>query len=78
MEYQEGHVIIDGIKIRHYRSGGRKPPMVRLYGATDDGLCRRRTAQQLAERYDVIMPDSQEHGLSESGKSAECENRSSG
>ena len=65
MEYQEGNVTIDGIKIHYYRSGGKKPPMVLLHGATDDGLCWGRTAQELAERYDVIMPDAQGHGLSD-------------
>ncbi len=62
MEYQEGNVIIDGIKIHYYRSGGKKPPIVLLHGATDDGLCWGRTAQELAERYDVIMPDAQGAG----------------
>jgi pimeloyl-ACP methyl ester carboxylesterase len=65
MEYQEGNVIIDGIKIHYYRSGGKKPPILLLHGATDDGLCWGRTAQELAERYDVIMPDAQGHGLSD-------------
>jgi N-formylmaleamate deformylase len=65
MEYQEGKIRIDGIKIHYYRSGGNKPPMVLLHGATDDGLCWGRTAQELAERYDVIMPDAQGHGLSD-------------
>jgi N-formylmaleamate deformylase len=65
MEYQEGNVIIDGINIHYYRSGGKKPPILLLHGATDDGLCWGRTAQELAERYDVIMPDAQGHGLSD-------------
>jgi N-formylmaleamate deformylase len=65
MEYQEGNVIIDGIKIHYYRSGGKKPPILLLHGATDDGLCWGRTAQELAERYDVIMPDAQGHGRSD-------------
>jgi N-formylmaleamate deformylase len=65
MKYQEGNVVIDGIKIHYFRSGGNKPPFVLLHGATDDGLCWGRTAQELAERYDVIMPDAQGHGLSD-------------
>ncbi len=65
MEYQEGNVIIDGVKIHYYRSGGKKPPIVLLHGATDDGLCWGRTAQELAEQFDVIMPDAQGHGLSD-------------
>ena len=65
MKYQEGNVIIDGIKIHYYRSGGKKQSIVLLHGATDDGLCWGRTAQELAERYDVIMPDAQGHGFSD-------------
>jgi N-formylmaleamate deformylase len=65
VKYQEGNAIIDGINIHYYRSGGKKPPIVLLHGATDDGLCWGRTAQELAERYDVIMPDAQGHGFSD-------------
>jgi pimeloyl-ACP methyl ester carboxylesterase len=65
MEYQEGNALIDGIKIHYYRSSGKKPPLVLLHGATDDGLCWGQTARELAERYDVIMPDAQGHGLSD-------------
>jgi hypothetical protein len=38
-EYNEGNFITDGIKIHYHRSGGKKPPIVLLHGATDDGLC---------------------------------------
>jgi N-formylmaleamate deformylase len=65
MEYQEGNILIDGIKIHYYRSGGKKPPIVLLHGGTDDGLCWGRTARELAERFDVIMLDAQGHGLSD-------------
>jgi N-formylmaleamate deformylase len=65
MEYQEGNVLIDGIRIHYYRSGGKKPPVVLLHGGTDDGLCWGRTARELAEQYDVIMPDAQGHGHSD-------------
>jgi N-formylmaleamate deformylase len=65
MKYQDGNVVIDGVKIHYYRSGGKKAPIVLLHGATDDGLCWGRTAEELAEQYDVIMPDAQGHGLSD-------------
>ncbi len=65
MNYHEGQVIIDGVRIHYYRSGGKKQAIVLLHGATDNGLCWGRTAQELAERYDVIMPDAQGHGLSD-------------
>ena len=65
LAYTEGDVIIDGIKIHYYRTGGSKPPFVLLHGATDNGLCWTPVAELLAERYDVVMPDAQGHGLSD-------------
>jgi len=64
-DFKEGDVKIDGIKIHYYRSGGKKPPFILLHGATDNGLCWGQTARELTERYDVIMPDAQGHGLSD-------------
>ncbi len=65
VDYKEGDVRIDGIKIHYYRSGGKKPPFILLHGATDNGLCWGRTTQDLTDRYDVIMIDAQGHGLSD-------------
>ncbi len=64
MDYSDDYVKIDGIKIHYYRTGGGKPPFVLLHGATDNGLCWTRVAEQLVDKYDVIMPDAQGHGLS--------------
>jgi N-formylmaleamate deformylase len=65
MKYQEGDVKIEGIKIHYYRTGGTKPPLVLLHGATDNGLCWTPVAEQLAADYDVIMIDAQGHGKSD-------------
>jgi N-formylmaleamate deformylase len=65
MKFQEGNITIEATRIHYYRSGGKKPPIVLLHGGTDDGLCWGRTARELAECYDVIMPDAQGHGLSD-------------
>jgi N-formylmaleamate deformylase len=65
MNYTEGDVIIDGVKIHYYRTGGSKPPFVLLHGATDNGLCWTPVAEKLIDRYDVVMPDAQGHGLSD-------------
>ena len=64
LKYTEGYLRLDGISIHYYRIGGNKPPFVLLHGATDNGLCWTPAAELLAERYDVIMPDAQGHGLS--------------
>ena len=65
IDYTDGYVNIDGTKIHYYRMGAAGPPFVLLHGATDNGLCWSRVAKQLADKYDVIMPDAQGHGLSD-------------
>jgi N-formylmaleamate deformylase len=65
LQYTEGDVTIKGIKLHHYRTGGDKPPILLLHGATDNGLCWTTTAEALAEKFDVIMLDAQGHGLSD-------------
>jgi N-formylmaleamate deformylase len=75
LKYKEGDLKINSVKIHYYRTGGQKPPIVLLHGATDNGLCWTRTAEVLAESYDVIMPDAQGHGLSDRfGKDSTLEN----
>lgn len=65
LKYTGDDVIINGVKIHYYRTGGKKPPFILLHGATDNGLCWTPVAGVLSEKYDVIMPDAQGHGLSE-------------
>ena len=64
-EYTQGFVKVNHINIHYYRTGGSKPPIILLHGATDNGLCWTPVAELLTEQYDVIMPDAQGHGLSE-------------
>jgi N-formylmaleamate deformylase len=65
LKFTESDAKINGVKIHYYRTGGSKPPFVLLHGATDNGLCWTALAEVLAEKYDVIMPDAQGHGLSD-------------
>jgi N-formylmaleamate deformylase len=65
MNYTEGDIRLNGVNIHYYRTGENKPPFVLLHGATDNGLCWTPVAEKLADRYDVIMPDAQGHGLSD-------------
>jgi len=65
LKYTENNLVIDNVKIHYYRTGGKKPPVILLHGATDNGLCWTTLAQSLADNYDVIMPDLQGHGLSD-------------
>ena len=65
LEYTDGYVNNNGVKIHYYRTGGYKPPFILLHGATDNGLCWTPVAEMLSAQYDVIMPDAQGHGLSD-------------
>jgi N-formylmaleamate deformylase len=65
LEYTQGDEKIKGINIHYYRTGGDKPPFILLHGVTDNGLCWTVTAERLSEKYDVILPDAQGHGLSD-------------
>jgi N-formylmaleamate deformylase len=63
--YTEGDFQSKGIKTHYYRTGGRKPPIILLHGATDNGLCWSAVAEVLAKDFDVILLDAQGHGLSD-------------
>jgi N-formylmaleamate deformylase len=67
-QWSDGYVMANGLKIHYYRTGGDKPPVVINHGAGDDGLCWTRTAKELEQDYDVILPDARGHGKSASGK----------
>jgi N-formylmaleamate deformylase len=65
LRYTEGNVKVKGLNLHYYRTGGTKPQIVLLHGATDNGLCWTPLAELLSEKYDVVMPDAQGHGLSD-------------
>jgi N-formylmaleamate deformylase len=71
-----GDIHANGIKIHYTRTGGSKPPVLLCHGATDNGLCWTPVALALEDNYDVIMPDSRWHGLSDGpavGNSPDCQ-----
>jgi N-formylmaleamate deformylase len=63
--WQSTFVTANGVRLHYHRTGGSKPAVVLAHGITDSGLCWRRVALALAERYDVIMVDARGHGHSE-------------
>lgn len=65
LNYIDGDFQSGQIKIHYYRTGGAKPTLILLHGATDNGLCWTPVAEVLAKEFDVIMLDSQGHGLSD-------------
>ncbi len=66
--WEQGDVVVDGIRIHYTRTGGSKPPVVLAHGALDDGLCWTRVARALEADFDVVMPDSRGHGRSDTGE----------
>jgi pimeloyl-ACP methyl ester carboxylesterase len=66
--WTEGYVVANGIRIHYWRTGGAKPALVMAHGSSDDGLCWTNLAQELVDRYDVILFDARGHGLSDPPK----------
>ena len=64
-DWFSGDVSANGLRIHYSRTGGDKPPLVLLHGATDNGRCWTRVARDLESDYDVILPDARGHGQSD-------------
>ena len=62
---QSAYVVVNGIKIHYYRTGGDKPPLVLAHGITDDGMCWAPVAEIFAKDFDVVMVDARGHGKSD-------------
>jgi N-formylmaleamate deformylase len=58
-------VTANGIKMYYERTGGNKPPLMLLHGATDNGHCWPRVIEALKKDYDVITLDARGHGRSD-------------
>jgi pimeloyl-ACP methyl ester carboxylesterase len=66
--WQQTTIVANGIRQHFLRSGGDKPPLLLLHGFMESGVSWLRVAKDLAERYDVIMPDACVHGRSAGGE----------
>jgi len=69
MNWTNSNVVVNGIAMSFYRSnkkGGADigSPVILAHGITDSGQCWTKTADLLAESYDVISVDARGHGLS--------------
>ena len=75
-DFVEGSIQTNGINLHFYRIDapvkksllGRTRPtttIILLHGVTDSGECWKRTAQALCHDYNLVMPDSRGHGLSD-------------
>lgn len=63
--WTDSFVMVNGIRMHYWRTGGEKPALVLSHGSSDDGLCWTVVAKELSGDYDVIMPDARGHGLSD-------------
>jgi pimeloyl-ACP methyl ester carboxylesterase len=56
---------INGAQLHYIRTGdGTQPPLVLAHGFSDNSLCWYQTALDLADHYDIIMPDARGYGRS--------------
>lgn len=60
-EWTSGICKANGIDVHYIRTGGDKPPIVLLHGLMLNGACWTPLARDLAEDYDIIMPDARGH-----------------
>ncbi|WP_073080439.1 alpha/beta fold hydrolase [Chitinophaga jiangningensis] len=63
--WTSAYIHSNNIRIHYTRTGGNKPPVILLHGLMTSGLCWTLLARALENEYDVIMPDSRGHGLSD-------------
>src|SRR5690349_17724209 len=67
--WQSEVIQINGLRLHYTRTGadasGQKPPLVLAHGFSEDGLVWTALAEQLEDKYDVIMPDARGHGQSD-------------
>lgn len=64
MNMSEHTIHANGIDIHYWRTGGEKPVMLCSHGLTDNGRCWELFASEMADTYDLIMPDARGHGQS--------------
>jgi len=65
--WSDGFVYANGIRIHYYHAvpAPGKPVIVMVHGVTDIGLSWATLAEELQKSYDIYMPDSRGHGLSD-------------
>jgi pimeloyl-ACP methyl ester carboxylesterase len=64
MDWQEGDLDLNGVRIHYYRRGSGRP-LVLAHGASDNGKCWGRVAAALEGEYDIVAYDARYHGLSD-------------
>lgn len=62
-DWQDHFVELENMRLHYWRAGSGKP-VIMLHGITDNGRCWGRTADALAQEFDVILVDQRAHGQS--------------
>ncbi len=60
-------VHVNGVRLRTYRAGNGKAPLLFVHGFTDNALYWSRAAEALEANWDVVAYDARGHGASELG-----------
>lgn len=65
--WSDGFVYANGIRVHYYHAvpAPGKPVIVMAHGVTDNGLCWTTLTEELQKSYDIYMPDTRGHGLSD-------------
>lgn len=63
-EWAQGTCDVGPVRLRYFRSGGERRPLVLVHGFTDNALYFTRVADVLAQTWDVIAYDCRGHGES--------------
>ena len=67
-QWNEGNVVVGGLPLHFYRTGGTdKPTLLLAHGFSDNGLCWTRVARKMEAQFDLIMVDARNHGQSGRG-----------
>ena len=67
-QWNEGDVVVGGLPLHFYRTGGTdKPTLLLAHGFSDNGLCWSRVAREMEAKFDLIMVDARNHGQSGRG-----------
>ncbi len=74
--WSDGYVYANGIRIHYYHAvpAHERPVIVMVHGVTDIGLSWTTLTLDLQKSYDIYMPDTRGHGLSDPFKDADTGN----
>jgi pimeloyl-ACP methyl ester carboxylesterase len=65
--WSDAFAYVNGVRIHYYHAvpAPGKPVIVMVHGVTDNGLCWTTLTWKLQDAYDIYMPDTRGHGLSD-------------